>query len=54
MSADAENREEAVNQIKSEMGESEVKSHMEEKHPGEPVPSVNQFYSMVEQGVMPR
>lgn len=49
---DAANRDEAVAQIKEMMTQGAVESHMAEKHPGEPVPSIEQTQTMIEQNVV--
>ncbi len=48
---DAENRDEAVEKIQSMLNEDAVRAHMEEKHPGQPVPSVGQIHQLVAQFV---
>ena len=40
-------RAEAVEKIQAMMDEEAVKTHMGQKHPGEPVPSVAQAHQMV-------
>lgn len=47
VTVDAGSREEAVEKIKAQMG-GQVDSHMAEKHPGEAVPSAEEFNQMVE------
>lgn len=49
MTVDAEGKEEAVAKLKGMMGEEQLKEHMATKHPGEPVPSVEQTHMMIEQ-----
>lgn len=49
MTVDGNNREEALQNAKDMMTEEAVKSHMEEKHPGQPVPSQDQVYAMIEE-----
>ena len=48
MSAEAENREEAVSKIKATMTQEAVSSHMAEKHLGEPVSTLEEVHAMVE------
>ena len=48
MSAEAENREEAVSKIKATMTQEAVPSHMAEKHLGEPVSTLEEVHAMVE------
>lgn len=53
LSADAENREEAVAKLKGMMsGEEVIAQHMAEKHAGEPAPSEEQIHMMIEQGTV--
>lgn len=49
MTVDAESREQAVELLKDEMTEERISEHMDEMHPGEPVPSQEQFNMMIEQ-----
>lgn len=44
-------RAEAVKNLKAAMNEKSVKEHMSQKHPGEEVPTVEQVYAMIEQGL---
>ena len=51
MTVDAGSRNEAVEKMKSMMTADMIAQHMAEKHPGEPVPSVDQTHAMVEQNI---
>jgi hypothetical protein len=51
MTVDAMNREEAVSKFKAMMSEGAIKAHMAEKHPGQPVPTVEQSHAQLEQMV---
>ena len=51
METDADTQEEAVGKIKAMMTPEAMKQHFEEKHPGEPMPTTEEFNSTVEQGV---
>ena len=48
MTVEAENREAAVEQLKSMFDEAGIKAHMEEKHPGDPVISLSDCHAMIE------
>jgi len=52
ISVDAENREDAVRQIKNIMDEDTIEVHMREKHPGEPLPTVHEVHQMIEQNTV--
>lgn len=52
VTADAENKEEAVKKIQDMMGQDAINAHMAEKHPGDPVPTKEQSDQMVEQMVV--
>ena len=51
MSVQGGTREEAVKNLKAAMTEKSVAEHMKQKHPGEAVPSVEQVYAMIDQGL---
>jgi predicted RNase H-like HicB family nuclease len=51
MSVQGGTREEAVKNLKGVMNEKTVAEHMKLKHPGEEVPSVEQVYAMIDQGL---
>ena len=53
MSVDAESRQEAVGKFKAMMDENGIKAHMDAKHPGQPVISVAECHTMIEQQVQP-
>ena len=48
---DAPDRDAAVGQLKGMMDEAGIAHHFAEKHPGQPVPPVDQVHAMLEQGV---
>lgn len=48
MKVSAATREEAVTQLKGMMTEEAIAQHMQEKHPGDPVPSVADVHAMIE------
>jgi hypothetical protein len=45
---EADTREEAVELIKAGMTEENVAAHMAEKHPGDPVPAVEDAHARIE------
>lgn len=45
---EANSREEAVQMLKSGMTEEKIAAHMAEKHPGDPVPSVEDSHAMID------
>lgn len=47
---EADTKEAAIEMIKAEMTEEKVKMHMEEKHSGDPVPSMEDLAKMIEEG----
>lgn len=49
MSVDAVSRDEAVAQLKGMMTQQAMEQHFAEKHPGEPVPPLEQTHMMIEQ-----
>ncbi|HEY4489959.1 MAG TPA: hypothetical protein VJC12_01735 [Candidatus Paceibacterota bacterium] len=49
MNVEAENRDEAVGKFKAMMDEGAIKTHMDEKHPGEPLISVADCHKMIEE-----
>ena len=51
METEAGSRQEAVQKIKDMMTPEAVAQHMAEKHPGEPVLSVEEVHAGIEQGV---
>lgn len=52
MSVEAESREEAVEKMKGMMAQREgIAQHMADKHPGEPVPSLEQVQAMITQNI---
>lgn len=53
MSVEASTREEAVKKMKEMMTEDAIKQHIETKHPGQPVPTVQQAHAMIDQDLKP-
>ena len=53
MKVESNTREQAVSQLKTMMNEAMVAAHMKEKHPGEPVMTVSQVHSAIEQSLKP-
>jgi hypothetical protein len=51
MTVEAETREEAVGKFKVMMDENGIKTHMDSKHPGEPLMSVADCHAMIERDV---
>lgn len=49
ITVDAESREDAIEKIKAIMTPDEIAKHMADKHAGQPVPSNDQVYAMIEQ-----
>ncbi len=49
ITADAESKEEAIKKIKGIMTPDEIAKHMAQKHAGQPAPSNEQVYAMIEQ-----
>ena len=49
MNVETETKEEAITKMKAMMTPEMVQKHMTEKHPGEPVPSVDQTQAMIDQ-----
>jgi hypothetical protein len=47
MKIDAADRDEAVAKLQSAMTEPAIQAHMEEKHPGEEVPTVEQIHDQI-------
>ena len=45
-------REEAVTKFKTMMDQPMITSHMQEKHPGQPVMSVEECHAMIEKDVV--
>ena len=54
MSVDTADRNEAVGKFKGMMDENAIAAHMADKHPGEPVMSVDACHAMIEQQVEPK
>lgn len=52
MTVEAENREGAISQFKTMMDEKGIASHMQAKHPGEPLISVADCHAMIEKQVV--
>lgn len=52
MEVEAKSREDAVAKMKDMMTEEAVKSHMKEKHPGEPVMSAKEYHAMIEKDLV--
>ncbi|TSC67731.1 MAG: hypothetical protein G01um101466_653 [Parcubacteria group bacterium Gr01-1014_66] len=52
MTVDAENRGDAVSQLKHMRDEQAITAHMTEKHPGEPLISVADCHRMIEKEVV--
>lgn len=52
-SVEAESRDEAVMKMKGMMDEAGVKAHMDEKHQGEPLMTVEKAHAEIEKGLMP-
>ena len=52
MTLDAEDRAQAVHKFKTMMDEGAIKTHMAEKHPGQPVMSVKECHDMIEKDVV--
>ena len=50
MTVDTANQDEAVEKLKTMMNEEMIAKHMAEKHPNEPIPSVDQVHMMIDQG----
>lgn len=48
MTMEAETREEAVTKMKEKMTAEAIAAHMAEKHPGQPVMSVEDCHAMIE------
>lgn len=48
MKVSAASRDEAVTQLKGMMTEEAIAQHMQEKHPGDAVPSVADVHAMIE------
>ena len=49
MSVEAGSKEEAVSKMKEMMTPETISAHASEKHPGEPVPSVEETHAMIDQ-----
>ena len=54
MSVDTADRNEAVGKFKGMMDENAIAAHMADKHPGQPVMSVAECHTMIEQQVEPK
>lgn len=51
MSVEASSQEEAVRMMKDILTEDAIKEHMAAKHPGQPVPTLEQAYAMIEENL---
>ncbi|OGZ58392.1 MAG: hypothetical protein A3B96_00220 [Candidatus Spechtbacteria bacterium RIFCSPHIGHO2_02_FULL_43_15b] len=51
MSVEADSRENAVMKMKEMMNADAIAAHMQEKHAGDPVPSVEETHAMIEQNL---
>ncbi|MBI4160306.1 MAG: hypothetical protein HY506_00165 [Candidatus Yanofskybacteria bacterium] len=51
MEVEAASREEAVSKLKEQMTAESVAAHAAEKHPGQPVMSVEETHAMIESSV---
>lgn len=49
MSVEAGSREEAVEKLQGTMTEEAIKAHMDEKHAGQPIPSVMEMHADIAQ-----
>lgn len=47
MTVDAGSKEEAVTKLQAMMTEDAIAKHMAEKHPGDPVPSMEQAHALI-------
>jgi hypothetical protein len=51
MQTEAGSREEAVSKLQGAMDQAAVTAHMNERHPGEPAPTVEQVHGMIAQNL---
>jgi hypothetical protein len=49
----ASDRDDAVRRIQATMGKDAIEAHIKEKHPGEPMPSIEQVHAMIAQATAP-
>ena len=54
MDVEAKNRAAAVEMLKGKMNAEAIAAHMAEKHPGQPVMTVEECHAMIEESVMPK
>ena len=52
MSVQANSREEAVTMLQGQMTQEALDTHMSEKHPGEPVPTLEETHAMIAQNTI--
>ncbi len=53
VSVDASSHEEALTKVKGIMNEDAIKQHMQDKHPGQPLMTIEQAHAMVDQNLHP-
>ena len=53
MTVDAENRDQAVSDLKAKMTADEIAKHMAAKHPDQPVPPVDMIHASIEKDLKP-
>jgi hypothetical protein len=51
VSVDASSHEEALTKVKEIMNEDAIKKHLEEKHPGQPLMTIEQAHAMVDKNL---
>jgi len=51
VAVEASSRSDAVNKMKGIMTEEVIRTHIERKHPGQPVPTMEQAHSMIEKNL---
>jgi hypothetical protein len=49
----AADRDDAVRRVQATMGKDAIAEHIKERHPGEPVPTVEQVHAMIAKAMMP-
>ena len=49
----AADRDDAVRRIQATMGKDAIAAHIKERHPGEPMPTVEQVHAVIAQVTMP-
>lgn len=54
MDVEAETRDEAITNMQGQMDEAAIAQHMAEKHPGEPVMSVEEVHASIAQNMEPK